>query len=369
MSAKGKRSTGRWLLAGIAATAVVGGAVAAADQDGSGPAARNSRRLAVSGTSSGASASGSTAPNTASGAAPGSCGAESALTIAGVDAKVALRIYAGEIAGREVEADVAHITGSRELLSALASSKTRAVYAAVHTIVYTPLWHIVRLRVVQRGHVLADVGGPYIIAPVTGSLRANGRTVGSFVMSVQDDIGYVKLVSRFIGVPIDLYGHPPHPPHPPGSFLMGTLKPAPSSVSSGATVRVAGAGYFTQVLEANAFPTGKLQAALFVSTPNHATAAQSCDAVRAAAWGNVAKHIAGRFSPLTAHYQDFVRVLQGSTAGLAYVRAGSTQLAGSDSGPAHIPSHGIFKYRGRSWQVFSWAPFPPARIYFLAPAG
>jgi len=28
---------------------------------------------------------------------------------------------------------------------------------------------------------------------------------------VQDDLGYVKLVSRFIGVPIDLYGTPAHP--------------------------------------------------------------------------------------------------------------------------------------------------------------
>ncbi len=180
-------------------------------------------------------------------------------------------------------------------------------------------------------------------------------------MSVQDDIGYVKLVSRFIGVPIDLYRG--------GSFLMGTLKPAPSSVSSGATVKVAGNSYFTHVLDMRAFPTGRLQAALLVPTPTHATAAQSCKAVRLAAWGNVVRHIAGRFSPLTAHYQDFVGTLQGSTAGLAYVRTGSTQLAGSDSGPVRIPRHGIVKYRGRSWEVFSWAPFPPARIYFLTPGG
>ncbi len=361
MSANGRRSTARWLLAGIAAGAVVGGAVAAADPDGSGPAARSSRWLAVSGTSSGASATSSMAPSTASGVGSGSCGAKSARMIAGVDAKVARRIYTGEITGREVEADAAHITGSRELLSALASSNTQAVYAAVHTIVYTPHWHIVRLRVVQRGHVLADVGGPYIIAPVTGSLRTNGRTVGSFTMSVQDDVGYVKLVSRFIGVPIDLYRS--------GSFLMGTLKPAPSSVSSGATVKVAGNSYLTQALDARAFPTGKLRTALFVSTPSHATTSQSCTVVRVAAWGNVVKHIAGRFSPLTAHYQDFVGTLQGSTAGLAYVRTGSTQLAGSDSGPARIPPHGVVKYRGRSWEVFSWAPFPPARIYFLTPGG
>ena len=72
-------------------------------------------------------------------------------------------------------------------------------------IVYTPHWHIVRLRVMQGTRVLADVGGPYVIAPVTGTLEQHGRTLGRYVMSVQDDTGYVKLVSRFIGVPVELY--------------------------------------------------------------------------------------------------------------------------------------------------------------------
>ena len=71
--------------------------------------------------------------------------------------------------------------------------------------VYKPHWHIVRLRVERGGHVLADVGGPHVTAPVSGMLRAHGRTLGRYVMSVQDDLGYVKLVTRFIGAPIDLY--------------------------------------------------------------------------------------------------------------------------------------------------------------------
>src|ERR1017187_8726243 len=167
-------------------------------------------------------------PSTGHAAAPVAsstrCGPATAATIASVDDSVAQRIYVGELSGTKVGGDIAHVTGSAELLTGLASADQREVGAAVHTLVYMPRWHIVRLRVLQHGRVMADVGGPDIIAPISGTLRLKGRTVGSFVMSVQDDVGYVKLVSRFIGVPIDLYRN--------GSFLMGTLQPPPATVST-----------------------------------------------------------------------------------------------------------------------------------------
>jgi hypothetical protein len=279
--------------------------------------------------------------------------------------RVARRIYEGEVHSREVRTDTAHITGSQELLSALASSNAQAVHKAVYSIVYAPHWHIVRLRVTQNGHVLADVGGPYIIAPISGPLTVNGRKVGTYTMSVQDDVGYVKLVSRFIGVPIDLYGTP----RPPGSFLMGTLKPAPAAVSDGTVVKAGGGTYLTRVFDTRAFPAGKLKVALFVPALTQAESAQSCQALQLAAWGNVVKHVAARFTPLDAHYQEFVGTLQGSTASPAYVRIGNRQIAGLNPGPHHIPRRGTVKYRGLTWHVFSWSPHPPARIYFLTPGG
>lgn len=296
-------------------------------------------------------------------ATTGSCGAATAQTIATVDAQVAHKIYVGEIGGHEVGEDVAHVTSSAELLDALASSNRAAVYAAVHTIVYTPHWHIVRLRVVKNGTVLADVGGPYIIAPLKGELRQNGVKVGSFVMSVQDDLGYVKLVTRFVGVPIDLYGAAPT-----RGFLMGTFQPAPPLPSDGATIKAHGGSYLARVAQASAFPSGRLSVALLVPAPAKAIAAQSCAAVRSVAWGSVVKHVASRFHPLSSQYQDFVGTLEGSTGGLAYVREGSLQIAGLNAGPRRLPAQGKVIYRGRPWHVFSWAPYPPARIYFLAPS-
>jgi hypothetical protein len=299
-----------------------------------------------------------TPPGNALGATSALCAASSASVVAAVDGRVAGRIYTGELHGHEVSADIAHINGDNELRGALAGSSDAAVYAAVHTLVYTPHWHIVRLRVVKNGRVIADVGGPDIIAPVSGTLKWHGRKVGGYVMSVQDDVGYVKLVSRFVGVPIDLYKG--------GSFLTGTLQPAPASLRDGQSMTVAGRTYLVHLLDALAFPKGRLQVALFIPKPNRALSSLSCAALRTAAWGDIAKHVAARFSPLSAHYADFVGTLKGSTAGLAYVRAGSRQLAGGP-GPAHLPNGGTVMYRGRSWPVYSWEPTPPARIYFLTP--
>jgi hypothetical protein len=148
---------------------------------------------------------------------------------------------------------------------------------------------------------------------------------------------------------------------------MGTFQPAPPLPSDGATIKAHGASYLARVSQANAFPSGKLNVLLLVPAPAKALSAQSCAAVRSAAWGNVVKHVAARFHPLSSQYQDFVGTLEGSTGGLAYVREGSLQIAGLNAGPRHLPLHGKVVYHGRTWRVFSWAPHPPARVYFLAP--
>ena len=276
------------------------------------------------------------------------CGPASASTIAGIDATVARGIYASEIHSHEVRADVAHITGSQALLSALASDNQAAVYAAVHAIVYTPHWHIVRLRVLKAGRVLADVGGPDVIGPVSGALRLKGRAIGTYVMSVQDDLGYEKLVSRFIGVPVDLYRN--------GAFLMGTLQPAPSKVSANTPVTIRGASYQLQLLSARAFPSGTLRVALLVPTPAPVLSATSCASVRLAAWGSIAMHIAARLKPLQGHYQALVDVLHGTTGDPAFVRSGSTRIAGGAL-PARIPARGIVRSPGVHGRCSRGSPY------------
>jgi len=329
-----RRPKARWpiLATVIAAAALVAGLTIDADHDG------------VSRASASAGRTGAKA-----------CASASAA-ISAVDMAAARHIYADELRGGETKADIGHITSSQALLSAMAGPNPAAVHAAVHALVYAPRWHIVRLRVLKAGKVLADIGGPYIIAPVTGTLRWHGRTVGTYVMSVQDDVGFVKLVSRFIGTPIDIYRN--------GSFLMGTLKPAPQAVSNGATVTAGGGTYRATVMQAAAFPSGSLEIALFTKEP--VAASGSCATVRSAAWGSVAAHIAARFKPLPPHYKDLVDVMRATTPAATFVRVGSKQLAGGP-GPARLPISGTLAFRGRPWSVFSFEPVPPARIYVLTP--
>ncbi len=298
------------------------------------------------------------APGSAVGASPGGpCGAASAATIAHVEEEVARRIYVAELRGYEVRADLAHIQESAELRTALASSNQAAVYVAVHKIVYTPHWHIVRLRVTRLGHVLADVGGPDVIAPVSGALRSKGKVVGRFVMSVQDDLGYTKLVTRFIGAPIELYRE--------GSPVMGAFPVPLAAPRNGQSLTLAGVRYRVSALNATAFPSGKLEAALLVADPSGVPAAATCEAVRTGAWGQIAMHVASRFTPLTAHYEDFAHTLQGVSGGRVFVRSGSARLAGG--GPLRLPRQGLVRYRGLSWDVFSWSAPASTRIYFLTP--
>ena len=134
-------------------------------------------------------------------ATSGGCGGATATTLGTVDATVLDHIHANEQNGTEVSADLAHVSGASDLLAALAHHDTRAVTAAVTRLVLHPHWHIVRLRVLDaHGRVVADVGGRYVIAPVGGTLRSGSRTLGSFLLSVQDDIGVAKLESRFAGI-------------------------------------------------------------------------------------------------------------------------------------------------------------------------
>jgi hypothetical protein len=291
-------------------------------------------------------------------AAPG-CGAAAATALAAVDTAVAQGIYEQELHSREVSRDVAHVTSSQALLSALESGSEAAVREAVHAIVYTPHWHIVRLRIVKASRVLADVGGPDVIAPVSGKLRANGRTLATYVLSVQDDLGYVKLVSRFIGIPVDLYRA--------GAFLMGTLTPAPPASGGERPVSIHGSTYLLRFIDASAFPSASLRVALLIPSPPSTLAADSCASVALAAWGNVAMHIAARLKPLQDHYQALVDVLHGTTGAPAYVRSGSKLIAGGRL-PARLPTSGPLSYGGRTWSVFSWEPVPPARVYLLTPA-
>jgi len=290
------------------------------------------------------------------------CGAAAGKTLASSVGLVATRIYQRELASPGVSADQRQVETYAPLLSALARGDRAAVGKAVTSLVYSGT-HIVRLRVTRGGAVLADVGGPYIIAPVGGVLRLRGRPVGDYELSVQDDLGYVKLASRFIGVPLVMYsGNRPLP-------LEGTLSTPAASIPLDGPVRYRGKSYQVFSFTAKAFPSGRLRISLLVPAPGSPSAALSCQQIKVAELGRIAERIWLRYRLAGAPASAYVHSVESLIGGLAYVRMGSHQIAGSTHpGPPHLPIEGTVRYRGRTYGVASFPGSTPegqVRVYQL----
>ncbi|HEY2180764.1 MAG TPA: hypothetical protein VGH09_03730 [Solirubrobacteraceae bacterium] len=274
---------------------------------------------------------------------------------------VAQRIYAAEVRSSETMADKRQIEGDGPLLSAVESGEPGAIEAAVHTLVFSHT-HIVRLRVTRGSHVLSDIGGPYILAPVSGTLRSHGRTIASFVFSVQDDLGYVKLVSRFIAAPLILRTASGQVP------VEGLLSPGPSSIPEHGSVTYRGVKYQAYSFRASAYPSGRLRVSLLLAF-SRAPAGKSCAAVQAAEFGSVAQQISRRFALSQSTYPPYIRLVQSLTHALVYVRAGSRTVAGSTrSTPPRLPNGGALRWHGVHYQVVSFsAPSSSGsvRVYVL----
>jgi hypothetical protein len=204
----------------------------------------------------------------------------------------ATRIYRQELASTGVRADQNQVEGYAPLLRALASENHAAIREAVTNLVFSHT-HIVRLRVISRKGTLTDVGGPYIIAPVAGTLRLHGHSVGRYVLSVQDDLGYVKLESRYVGAPIVLHMGTRRLP------IEGTAAITPAGLPAVAPVSYRGSSFEAFSFDARAFPTGILHVTLLVPT-SHVKATTSCDAIAAAELGQIGQRIWARYALASA---------------------------------------------------------------------
>lgn len=305
-----------------------------------------------------AAAASSTPASRAAGVA---CGPRAAETLAKTAGVVAKQIYAHELSSSGVSADKNQVEQYPPLLSALAAGNRAMVKEAVTSLVFSHT-HVVRLRVTQNRVVLADVGGPYILAPVGGTLRFHGRSVGHYLLSVQDDLGYVKLETRFIGVRVALYaGSHPIP-------LEGTLAPGPATIPEHGPVRYRGASYEVFSFRAKAFPSGALRISLLLPVPG-SLSAKTCAEIRISELGRIGERIWRRFTLAGAPVASRINAIRSLTGGLSYVRVGSHQIAGSTQpGPPRLPAGGTVRYRGVSYGVSSFlanTPAGQARVYQL----
>jgi hypothetical protein len=118
---------------------------------------------------------------------------------------VARRIYTQEAGGAVGHAAVKRIARDRSLLAALRSGDGAALRAAALRQLFNPGKHVVRLSIVRGGRTLTDVGGTFVVAPAQLALRG-----ALLEASMQDVVGYVKLVHRLTGAQIVVRGAPGH---------------------------------------------------------------------------------------------------------------------------------------------------------------
>jgi hypothetical protein len=278
---------------------------------------------------------------------PGPCGVSSAQARAAAAGSVARRIYGQEVSSPEVRRDQSQVESYTPLLSALAADNRPAIGEAVTSLVFSHT-HLVRLRISQGGTLLADVGGPYILAPVSGRLHYHGRTVGRYVLSVQDDSGYAKLETRYIGYPLLMRQGSRRLP------VEGTISPGSTFVPDRGPASWHGTSYEAFSFAAQAYPSGPLKITMLVNLP--VSQSLSCSSIRIAELDRIAERIWRRFQLVGAPVSGFVSAMGSLMGALSYVRSGSRQISGSTTpGPRRLPPAGTVSYHGVRYSVFSFA--------------
>ncbi|HEY1450465.1 MAG TPA: hypothetical protein VGF47_05885 [Solirubrobacteraceae bacterium] len=183
------------------------------------------------------------------------CGSSDDDTTVNTLSQIAHLIYDGE-AGKRTGKQIRRVQQYGPLLRAVSHRDSKATRTAIEALLHQ---HIVRLRVSAGGHLLADVGGPYVLAPVTAPLRLGGHTIGSFTLSIQDDEGYKRLANRLAGLDVLMYM---------GSHLVkSTVGYSPGPVPSSGPVSLHGRNYRAYTFTAEAFPSGPLRITVLIPLP------------------------------------------------------------------------------------------------------
>jgi hypothetical protein len=188
--------------------------------------------------------------------AASACAPTPAQTAIEAIGQTAQRIYREEQSGAATRAVVHAFESSRPFQEAVATDNPTATRAAIVKFFEGTL-HVVRVRATLGEKLVADVGGPHVLAPIRGDVRGvHGRVVGHFLLSVQDDLGYVILAQRFAGVQVFLYEGK--------QLLLGSVSPAPLSIPKQGEILFDGLRYHAYSFTAEAFPKGALEVSLLI---------------------------------------------------------------------------------------------------------
>jgi len=151
-------------------------------------------------------------------------------------AEIARRIYDHEHAPVVARSAVKHLGADPILIQAMRDGNRKLIRAHARR---TVIPHEVRVRVTRGGQVLTDVGLPFVVQGAEADLRApSGVVLGRVEVSIQDVIGFVKLVSRETGTEVVVRGQ--------GRVASSLFAAAHAPLPSQGRVRLAGRPYIVR---------------------------------------------------------------------------------------------------------------------------
>ncbi len=183
------------------------------------------------------------------------CGPTREATVARTVRGVAAVIYRSE-SGPRAAVQVRRVQSYGPLLTAVAGRDPAAARRAIDTLLHK---HVVRLRVSSHGALIADVGGPYVLAPVQAPLTMHGHGIGELELSIQDDEGYKRLADRLLGVRVVMIAG--------GHVVKNSLGPLPGAVPASGPFTYRGHDFTVFTIPAEAFPSGPLTIRVLVPDP------------------------------------------------------------------------------------------------------
>jgi hypothetical protein len=124
---------------------------------------------------------------------------------------VAKHVYGNEINGGRVHSDVRFIADDQALLRELSRRELGAAQAeAYRRMTSNRTKHITRVSVLRGRRMLVNAvwnsNGSFVVAPLQEALYSRRRSLGTLLVSVQDVVGYVRLVHLYTGAQVVVRG-------------------------------------------------------------------------------------------------------------------------------------------------------------------
>ena len=161
-------------------------------------------------------------------AAPAATASPAAIAQVNRVTAIGRRQYAAEVNGGKARALLRRVGTDPGLLRALqqGDAATRAYVARQFPNVWYH-WHISRMRILRGPRTVVETGVPFVVAPSQMTLKgANGQVLGTLQTSIQDEIGFVRLMHRVHKVDVVVRGQ--GAAHVRSSLPAATRVPLPS---------------------------------------------------------------------------------------------------------------------------------------------